>query len=246
MSNGYSPQGGQGGGGYPPQQGQPQYPQQGQQQGQPQYPQQGQQQGQPQYPQQGQQQGGPQQQGGYQQPSGQYRQGPTGPRASFGQRLGAYVIDYLIFAVPLFLVATVLGVFSAATVEFNPETGEIASSGGPGAGALLLFYLLAIGAPLLYFGYFEGGPTGQTIGKKVLGIRVIRKQDGQPLGWGLAIGRYFARALSSICLLGYLWMLWDSEKQTWHDKLTNTVSVPLTAYPLQQGGGQQQNYGQYR
>ncbi len=233
MSNGYPPQGGQGGGGYPPQQGQPQHPQQGQQQGQ------------PQYPQQGQQQDGPQQ-GGYQQPSGQYQQGPSGPRASFGQRLGAYVIDYLIFAVPLFLVATVLGVFSAATVEFNPETGEIASSGGPGAGALLLFYLLAIGAPLLYFGYFEGGPTGQTIGKKVLGIRVIRKQDGQPLGWGLAIGRYFARALSSICLLGYLWMLWDSEKQTWHDKLTNTVSVPLTAYPLQQGGGQQQNYGQYR
>jgi uncharacterized RDD family membrane protein YckC len=31
-----------------------------------------------------------------------------------------------------------------------------------------------------------------------------------------------------VFLLGYLWMLWDSEKQTWHDKAANAVVVPST------------------
>jgi uncharacterized RDD family membrane protein YckC len=247
MSNGYPPQGGQGGGGQPPPGGgQPPpgggYPQQPQQ---PHYPQQGQ----PQYPQQQPYGGPPQQQPGPQYPQGgnQYRQGPSGPRASFGQRLGAYLIDYLILFVPLMILALAFGVFSAASLEIDPVTGEVTSVGGAAVGALMLFYALAFVGPLIYYGYFEGGSSGQTIGKKALGIRVIR-MDGGPLGWGLAIGRYFARILSSICLLGYLWMLWDPEKQTWHDKLTNTVDVPVSAYPVQQQGGPQQSgsYGQYR
>ena len=246
MSNGYPSQGGQGGGGQPPPGGgQPPpgggYPQQPQQ---PQYPQQDQ----PQYPQQQPYGGPPQQQPGPQYPQGgnQYQQGPSGPRSSFGQRLGAYVIDTLIFVVPLTILALAFGLFAASSLEIDPATDELVSD-GPAVGLLLLFYALSIVAPLIYYGYFEGGPSGQTIGKKALGIRVIR-MDGGTLGWGLAIGRYFARILSGICLLGYLWMLWDPEKQTWHDKLTNTVSVPVSAYPIQPQGGPQQpgSYGQYR
>jgi uncharacterized RDD family membrane protein YckC len=33
-------------------------------------------------------------------------------------------------------------------------------------------------------------------------------------------------------LLGYLWMLWDKERQTWHDKFANSVVVPVSAYPI--------------
>jgi uncharacterized RDD family membrane protein YckC len=83
-----------------------------------------------------------------------------------------------------------------------------------------------------YFGYFEGGPAGQTIGKRAIGIRVIRYQDGGPLGWGTALLRNLCRILSGIpCGLGYFWMLWDKEKMTWHDKLSNTVVVPVSDYP---------------
>jgi hypothetical protein len=28
-------------------------------------------------------------------------------------------------------------------------------------------------------------------------------------------------------------MLWDKEKQTWHDKLATTVVVPESAYPVE-------------
>ncbi len=42
--------------------------------------------------------------------------------------------------------------------------------------------------------------------------------------------RRFGAALIDGLLLGYLWMLWDPEKQTWHDKLATTVVVPADAY----------------
>ncbi len=35
-----------------------------------------------------------------------------------------------------------------------------------------------------------------------------------------------------VLLLGYLWMLWDKENQTWHDKMATSVVVPVSAYPV--------------
>lgn len=91
-------------------------------------------------------------------------------------------------------------------------------------------FSLALG--FLYFGYFEGGPSGQSPGKKALNIRVTRMADGGPLGWSTALLRYLCSILSAIaCYVGYLWMLWDPEKMTWHDKLTQTVVVPADVWP---------------
>jgi uncharacterized RDD family membrane protein YckC len=87
---------------------------------------------------------------------------------------------------------------------------------------------------LSYFSYFEGGRTGQTIGKRALGIRVIDFRAGGPIGYGRGLLRTIARYLSAIVFfLGYLWMLWDREKQCWHDKIAGTVVVPVDAYPVQ-------------
>ena len=47
---------------------------------------------------------------------------------------------------------------------------------------------------------------------------------------GPTIGRIIA---SIPCYLGYLWMLWDKESQTWHDKIANDVVVPTSAYPVE-------------
>jgi uncharacterized RDD family membrane protein YckC len=33
-------------------------------------------------------------------------------------------------------------------------------------------------------------------------------------------------------IIGYLWMLYDPEKQTWHDKVAGTFVVPTSAYPV--------------
>jgi uncharacterized RDD family membrane protein YckC len=53
-------------------------------------------------------------------------------------------------------------------------------------------------------------------------------------GYGRALLRYIGRIVSTIpCLLGYFWMLWDGEKQTWHDKFAGSVVVPVSDYPVQ-------------
>jgi hypothetical protein len=41
-----------------------------------------------------------------------------------------------------------------------------------------------------------------------------------------------AESTSIPCDLGYLWMIWDREKQTRHDKLATSVVVPTSAYPV--------------
>ncbi len=132
-------------------------------------------------------------------------QGPSGPRAGFWQRFGAYFLDAI-------MVGIVGGILEAALK-------------GPG-------YALAILLFIGYFTYFEGS-TGQTIGKRALGIRVIGFEDGQTIGYGRALGRTLMRYVDAfVILLGYLWMLWDKEKQTWHDKVATSVVVPVSSYPV--------------
>jgi uncharacterized RDD family membrane protein YckC len=134
-------------------------------------------------------------------------QGPSGPRAGFGQRLGAALIDGIFISVVGFVIRLAIG---------------------PTAGGLIG---LAIG--IGYFGYLEGSASGQTIGKRIVGIRVIDFGSGGPIGFGRAVIRYFGRIVSFIaCLLGYFWMLWDKERQTWHDKFANDVVVPVASYPV--------------
>lgn len=134
-------------------------------------------------------------------------QGPSGPRASFGRRFVAYLIDVIL-----------LGIVGGVLVAIF----------GTGIG-----YGIDLLVGIAYFGYLEGGPKGQTLGKMALGIRVIDFSSGGPIGYGRGVVRYIGRLLSGIvCLLGYLWMLWDKEKQTWHDKIATTVVVPVQYYPV--------------
>jgi uncharacterized RDD family membrane protein YckC len=91
--------------------------------------------------------------------------------------------------------------------------------------------ILGLVGSIAYYVILEGGPSGQTLGKKALGIRVYDLAQGGPIGYGRAFIRWIGRIASTIpILLGYFWMLWDSEKQTWHDKLAGSVVVPADAY----------------
>jgi uncharacterized RDD family membrane protein YckC len=124
----------------------------------------------------------------------------TSARAGFWRRFAAALIDGIL-----------LGIVSAILQAI------IGQDGGYGIGTLV-----SIG----YFVYFHG-TTGQTPGDAALSIRVVGKDDGAPIGYGRAFVRWLVSLVSAIVfLLGYLWMLWDSEKQTWHDKAANSVVVP--------------------
>ncbi len=93
-----------------------------------------------------------------------------------------------------------------------------------------LLSLLAF-AFALYNAYLNG-TTGRSVGKKIVGLKVVSEETGQPIGAGLGIVRYFAHIVDSIiCLVGWLFPLWDAKKQTIADKIMKTVV--LTGQPKQ-------------
>ncbi len=136
--------------------------------------------------------------------------GPSGPRAGFWRRFAAAFIDGIILGIVQGILAAIL-------------------SDSPG-----VYYALTTLIGLVYYVLLEGGPRGQTVGKMALGIRVIGFNDGGPIGYGRGLVRNLVKYVSgAVLLLGYLWMLWDKEKQCWHDKAANSVVVPVDAYPIQ-------------
>jgi uncharacterized RDD family membrane protein YckC len=144
--------------------------------------------------------------------------GPDG-YAGFWQRVGGSLLDSLILMAALIAVAVALAVASGAGGE-DPEA-VAARFAGP------MNLLLLLG----YFAYDTvlTARTGATIGKRAAGIEV-RRPDGTLPSYGLAVGRFFARFLSSLpVMLGYLVPVFDRRKQTLHDKVVRTVVVKRAA-----------------
>ena len=144
------------------------------------------------------------------QPSGSWDPtygGASGPRATFWIRFVAALIDGL-------LLGSVNAVIQLAT-------DQIVSS------------VVGVALGIAYTAYFLGSPSGQTVGMRAMGIRVIDAATGGRVDYGRCVVRYLVAIVSGLaCFLGYLWMLWDPEKQTWHDKAAGTFVVPVTSYPV--------------
>jgi len=91
-------------------------------------------------------------------------------------------------------------------------------------------YAISLIIGIAYYVYCEGGERGQTIGKSALNISVRDSATGGSIGYTRAFLRYVGRIISTIPIfLGYFWMLWDPNKQTWHDKIANSVVVPTNS-----------------
>jgi uncharacterized RDD family membrane protein YckC len=170
--------------------------------------------------------------GGYSDFPGYQTSAQASPQyAGFGARLGGMLLDGLLYGLvaAIFAIPGVILIMQAYDdcVSFNDEI--FCPDGSPKAGLMAAgIALIAIGAIVVLVLYVRAlGRTGQTWGRKIAGIKVVSRNDGQPLGVGAALGRtLFANFISgSICYLGYLWMLWDKDKQTWHDKVVSSIVV---------------------
>ncbi|MGJ3239821.1 MAG: RDD family protein [Anaerolineae bacterium] len=95
-------------------------------------------------------------------------------------------------------------------------TGILFGAGGEVGGGISFVF------GVLYNWFFWTRKDGQTPGKMLLGLRVV-KADGSRLSdvdaLIRAIGYYVSGA---VLLLGYIWALIDSENRTWHDILAGT------------------------
>ena len=148
--------------------------------------------------------------------------------AGFGARLGAFIIDGLVGLV--FELPAIIAIFagpkeiSACTVN-----GELRRCNVPTGGTIGLAVLLGIaGAVAFLIMFCRKISRSQSWGMKATGITVVDSERGQPITAGRAFGWYLAHIVSQfLCYLGYLWMLWDKRKQTWHDKIAGTVVVKV-------------------
>ena len=109
--------------------------------------------------------------------------------------------------------------------------GEARLCRNPAAVSVGLFVLLVVAslAFALWYHVFLLGRTGQTVGARSLGIKVVGKATGRPIGPGRAFVRYLVELIASglLCGLGYLWMLWDPENQTWQDKAADSYVIQV-------------------
>jgi len=79
--------------------------------------------------------------------------------------------------------------------------------------------------PWLYLWLFTG-LKGQTLGKMVVGIKVVNAEGSIPGLGRAALREVLGKIISSIALcIGFLWIVRDGRKQGWHDKIANTYVV---------------------
>lgn len=152
-------------------------------------------------------------------------------------RLGAIVLDGIIAGLLILPAIVVLAAgptrITTCSVdeEGNVTIGEEINSlcEVPTGGTIAAAVALGVAglAGILCYYTIPVGRTGQTLGKRAVGVRVVDAVSGQPIGNGRALGRYLFSAIISgnVCFLGYLWALWDGRKQTWHDKVVSSVVV---------------------
>lgn len=132
--------------------------------------------------------------------------------AGFFSRLTAFVVDLIVIAAAVGAGAWVVG--SVKRLLRPSAPGELAP-------------VLGLAVPLLTAAYYVGSwaAFGQTAGKRLLGLRVVRA-DGTPVSLGRAALRLVGYLLSALPLyLGFAWILVDARHRGWHDLLAGTLVV---------------------
>lgn len=138
----------------------------------------------------------------------------TLPLASIGLRCGAFLLDYI-------LMMLIPAVTISIALLFKRTL--------PGLAWTILYvgYAAALALILINWIYLVRN-DGQTLGKRILGIRVVRGDGGRPGYREVLLRHLVGYPLNLLCGgLGFLWMLWDSKQQGWHDKLAGTVVIRL-------------------
>jgi uncharacterized RDD family membrane protein YckC len=142
--------------------------------------------------------------------------------AEWWQRAAAFVLDLVVLTVPDAIIISVIA-------------GNAVSTGltGPSSANRRLWEAIGVAfvVSLGYFSFLDGGRTGQTVGKRAMGISVRDVDSGGPLGAGRALLRrafFFATYFGLILfVLNAVSPLWDPRRRAWHDKIARSCVVTL-------------------
>lgn len=132
--------------------------------------------------------------------------------AGWWQRAGAELLDGLFVTLPLGIAVSLLDI-------------------KPRFGSLIVFV-----AVFAYNWVLDSEPTGQTWGKRIVGIRVVGDETGELITRAqgaarsgvvaaLSLASNFVLGLGLLSMLNVLWPLWDPKRQAWHDKAAGSIVV---------------------
>ncbi len=141
---------------------------------------------------------------------------PSAPSPGLARRLAAIFYDALLLIAVWWIAALPLPVIPESVQRMFWPTLAIRA------------YLLAVA--FLFFGWFwvHGG---QTLGMRAWRLRV-RRADGDPLSWRDAALRFASAGLSWLCAgLGFVWIWFDRDGLSWHDRLSGTRLQVLPKTP---------------
>lgn len=141
--------------------------------------------------------------------------------ATFWKRTAAYLIDAIIYGLIIGFINNFLGLVLAIVIGVNNQGGEPPLSALFASFGIILCVQFAIF--IAYYVWPEASSWQATIGKKILGLKVMDLQ-GQRISFIRSLWRHIAMIFSSIILcIGYLMCFWTEKKQCLHDMLADCV-----------------------
>ncbi|OOG78073.1 RDD family protein [Algoriphagus sp. A40] len=144
--------------------------------------------------------------------------------ATSGERLIAYLIDILLIVVIVTGFFYFFLGFDGVLENYFSQKGDLL--------ARIEFLKqrnwirnISFIAWILYCIPLEASPTQGTLGKRLMGIRVV-DEFGNRMDLNKSARRNVSKTVSiAIFSLGFIWILFDKKKQGWHDKLNKTFVV---------------------
>lgn len=174
---------------------------------------------------------------------------PTGPvnyvYAGFWMRAVAYIIDYMILIVPvyIFIIVYTLILTAISGIRTVPATRIMSTAynyygdptyitlpattylDNPGIFAIGLVFLviIVVASMFLYNAIFESSKWQATIGKRVMKI-IVTDEQGKRISFMRAFGRNAGKLLSGLILdIGYFMAGFTEKKQALHDIMAKTL-----------------------
>jgi uncharacterized RDD family membrane protein YckC len=148
---------------------------------------------------------------------------PLREYASWGTRVRARLIDQgptylglIIFYVGYVILIVQLAMAGGSTPDVEDAAITV---------IIGLSVMLASLGWVAYNRWLIAGRTGQSLGKRVVKIRLIGEETNAPIGGRNAFVRDLVHILDALTLVGYLWPLWDEKRQTFADQIMKTAVI---------------------
>lgn len=161
--------------------------------------------------------------------------------SSRGRRLGAFAIDeafpFIVSLIACVATARLVGgyrvynQFQSYGVDGSAMYSQYSTYSVQSAITLTICFILLLAYLIVQIVFYS---KSQSIGKAILGMRVVNAQNGNPVGiWWMLLRELIVKEASLVCFgLGFIWILIDKRNRAWHDKILDTYVVDV-AKPIQ-------------